>query len=217
MTNAPASDAYSKAGVNIDEANRAVRSIGDLIASTRTPRVQSELGVFAGFFAYPDETSERLLVTSMDGVGTKLKLSAQTGRWTDAVILARLMLGPRDDDTEAILKDFVRGRQGADGFFYNESAQSEAIIAIGKVPPGRFADMFCQGRIMLSLVTWYLDEGSSELEERIERFLKALDAAVVLLLCGDPHGHRQFDRHAAGAGQRPFVNGVEFLDQFVAS
>jgi len=84
MTDAPTSDAYSKAGVNIDEANRAVRSIGDLIASTRTPRVQSELGVFAGFFAYPDETSERLLVTSMDGVGTKLKLSAQSGRWTDA-------------------------------------------------------------------------------------------------------------------------------------
>ena len=101
-----------------------------------------------------------------------------SGRWTDAMILERLMLGPRDDDTEQILKDFVRGRQGADGFFYNEPAQSEAIIAIGEVPLGRFADMFCQGRIMLSLVTWYLDEGSAELEERIERFLKALDNAV---------------------------------------
>ena len=102
-----------------------------------------------------------------------------SGRWTDAMILARLMLGQRDDDTEAILKDFVRGRQGEDGFFYNEPAQSEAIIAIGTVPPGRFADMFCQGRILLTLVTWYLDEGSDELEEQIERFLKALDNAVV--------------------------------------
>jgi phosphoribosylformylglycinamidine cyclo-ligase len=54
------------------------------VASTRTPRVESELGVFAGFFAYPEVGSDRLLVASTDGVGTKLKLTAQLGRWADA-------------------------------------------------------------------------------------------------------------------------------------
>jgi len=116
-----------------------------------------------------------------------------SGRWTDALILARLMLGPRDDDAERLLKDYVLARQGADGFFYNDSDESKAIIAIGEVPPGRFADMFCQGRILLALVTWYLDDGAAELEERIERLLKALEAALVwrggeglLVSCGVP-------------------------------
>ncbi|MCA9755080.1 MAG: phosphoribosylformylglycinamidine cyclo-ligase [Candidatus Eisenbacteria bacterium] len=75
---------YRDAGVDIDEAQTAVRGIQAMVASTRTSRVESELGVFAGFFAYPDAGSERLLVASTDGVGTKLKLTAQLGRWADA-------------------------------------------------------------------------------------------------------------------------------------
>lgn len=76
--------AYRAAGVDIDEGHAAVRGIQALVASTRTPRVESELGAFAGFFAYPEAGSERLLVASTDGVGTKLRLSARLGRWADA-------------------------------------------------------------------------------------------------------------------------------------
>ena len=82
MTESGAS--YRAAGVDIDEAHAAVRGIQALVASTRTPRVESELGAFAGFFAYPDAGADRLLVASTDGVGTKLKLTAQLGRWADA-------------------------------------------------------------------------------------------------------------------------------------
>jgi phosphoribosylformylglycinamidine cyclo-ligase len=58
-----------------------VDRIRALARRTYTPRVESDIGVFAGFFSFPEPGSNRLLVASMDGVGTKLKLAAQTGRW----------------------------------------------------------------------------------------------------------------------------------------
>lgn len=77
----PVAGAYRAAGVDIEEAERAVARIRSLARRTFTPRVESEIGVFAGFFSFPEPGSDRLLVASMDGVGTKLKLAAQTGRW----------------------------------------------------------------------------------------------------------------------------------------
>jgi len=70
--------------VDLAEGQRAVARIRALARGTYTPRVESEIGVFAGFFSFPDPGSPRLLVASMDGVGTKLKLASQTGRWRDA-------------------------------------------------------------------------------------------------------------------------------------
>lgn len=75
------SPAYGRAGVSIEEGEAAVARIRKLVRSTRTARVESEIGVFAGFFSFPEPGSGRLLVASMDGVGTKLKLAAATGRW----------------------------------------------------------------------------------------------------------------------------------------
>lgn len=43
--------------------------------------MESEIGTFAGFFSFPEPGSDRLLVASMDGVGTKLKIAAQLGSW----------------------------------------------------------------------------------------------------------------------------------------
>jgi phosphoribosylformylglycinamidine cyclo-ligase len=80
----PPAGAYLAAGVDLAEGQRAVSRIRALARGTYTPRVESEIGVFAGFFSYPAPGSPRLLVASMDGVGTKLKLAAQTGRWRDA-------------------------------------------------------------------------------------------------------------------------------------
>lgn len=73
--------AYRAAGVDIDEGMRAVARIRDLVRTTYTAGVESEVGAFAGFFSYPDPGGERLLVASMDGVGTKLKIAAMAGRW----------------------------------------------------------------------------------------------------------------------------------------
>ncbi|MCA9727097.1 MAG: phosphoribosylformylglycinamidine cyclo-ligase, partial [Candidatus Eisenbacteria bacterium] len=75
---------YREAGVDIDEGNLAVRSLRPFVESTRTPRVVGGVGAFAGLFAYPRPDSDTLLVASMDGVGTKLRLSAHLGRWKDA-------------------------------------------------------------------------------------------------------------------------------------
>lgn len=75
---------YREAGVDIEEGSRAVRELRPFVESTRTPRVVGGVGAFAGLFAYPQPDSERLLVASMDGVGTKLRLAAQLGRWKDA-------------------------------------------------------------------------------------------------------------------------------------
>jgi phosphoribosylformylglycinamidine cyclo-ligase len=77
----PVISAYQAAGVDIAEGERAVARIRSLARRTFTPRVESEIGVFAGFFSFPEPGSDRLLVASMDGVGTKLKLAAQTARW----------------------------------------------------------------------------------------------------------------------------------------
>jgi phosphoribosylformylglycinamidine cyclo-ligase len=77
----PEGSAYRAAGVDIDEGRRAVDRIRRHVQTTYTPRVVGQLGAFAGLFAYPEPDSERLLVASMDGVGTKLKIAAQLGRW----------------------------------------------------------------------------------------------------------------------------------------
>jgi phosphoribosylformylglycinamidine cyclo-ligase len=84
LSGGPDAAAYRAAGVDLDEGQRAVSRIRALVRSTFTPRVESEIGAFAGFFSFPEPGSERLLVSSMDGVGTKLKLAAMTGRWEGA-------------------------------------------------------------------------------------------------------------------------------------
>jgi phosphoribosylformylglycinamidine cyclo-ligase len=70
---------YKDAGVSIDEADRAVASIRDLARSTFNQNVLTDIGSFGGGFrlkGYRDP----VLVSSADGVGTKLKLAFLTGR-----------------------------------------------------------------------------------------------------------------------------------------
>src|ERR1700749_1656572 len=69
---------YKKAGVNIDEANRAVASIRRMARSTFTPNVLTDIGSFGGGFQLP-RLSRPVLVSSVDGVGTKVKLAFVTG------------------------------------------------------------------------------------------------------------------------------------------
>ncbi len=71
---------YRDAGVDIDAQDEALRRIKATLRSTATPGVLSELGSFGGLFA-PDLTGlERpVLVSSADGVGTKLRIAFMTG------------------------------------------------------------------------------------------------------------------------------------------
>jgi phosphoribosylformylglycinamidine cyclo-ligase len=72
---------YRQSGVDIDAGNETVRRIRSLARATFTPGVLSEIGSFGGLFAL-DTTRfhEPVLVSSADGVGTKLKVAFMTGR-----------------------------------------------------------------------------------------------------------------------------------------
>lgn len=71
---------YAEAGVDIDAGNALVEAIKPLAASTRRPGADASLGGFGALFdlkaaGYADP----LLVTTTDGVGTKLKIAIETG------------------------------------------------------------------------------------------------------------------------------------------
>jgi phosphoribosylformylglycinamidine cyclo-ligase len=70
---------YRDAGVDIDEAGRAVASIRKLARATFTKNVLTDIGSFGGCFALP-RMKQPVLVSSVDGVGTKLKIAFATGR-----------------------------------------------------------------------------------------------------------------------------------------
>jgi len=71
---------YADAGVDIDRANRTKKRIKYLAHKTFTRGVLSEIGGFGGLFAV-DKTKyvDPILVSSVDGVGTKLKVAFDMG------------------------------------------------------------------------------------------------------------------------------------------
>ncbi|MCK4412737.1 MAG: phosphoribosylformylglycinamidine cyclo-ligase [Candidatus Eisenbacteria sp.] len=76
--------AYRQAGVDLAAAEEVVRRLKPLAAKTATPGVASHLGGFGGCFAFPDPRGKDLLVASIDGVGTKMKVTRLTGAWRSA-------------------------------------------------------------------------------------------------------------------------------------
>jgi phosphoribosylformylglycinamidine cyclo-ligase len=72
---------YKASGVDIDAGNEAVRRIRSLARGTFTPGVLSDIGSFGGLFRLDrDRYQEPVLVSSADGVGTKLRVAFMTGR-----------------------------------------------------------------------------------------------------------------------------------------
>src|SRR5882757_4511073 len=68
--------AYARAGVDIDLGNRVKATLPQLLASTHRPEVLGKVGGFGGLFALDvKKYREPVLVSSTDGVGTKLKLA----------------------------------------------------------------------------------------------------------------------------------------------
>ncbi|WP_374472698.1 phosphoribosylformylglycinamidine cyclo-ligase [Phenylobacterium sp.] len=80
MSERPNGLTYAQAGVDIDAGNQLVERIKPLARSTRRPGAEASLGGFGALFdlkaaGYDDP----LLVTTTDGVGTKLKVAIETG------------------------------------------------------------------------------------------------------------------------------------------
>ena len=73
---------YKDVGVDIDAGDDAVRRIAPLAQQTFTPSVLTDIGAFGAFYQ-PDlwGFTEPVLVSSIDGVGTKLKVAARAGRY----------------------------------------------------------------------------------------------------------------------------------------
>jgi phosphoribosylformylglycinamidine cyclo-ligase len=71
---------YSDSGVDIDRSNEAKRRIKNLVRSTFTDAVVGDIGAFGGMYR-PDFLSLQnpILVSSADGVGTKLKVAFLSG------------------------------------------------------------------------------------------------------------------------------------------
>jgi phosphoribosylformylglycinamidine cyclo-ligase len=70
---------YKQAGVDIEAGNEVVRRIRGLARSTFTPGVLSDLGSFGGLFRLGDGHRDPVLVSSADGVGTKLRVAFLSG------------------------------------------------------------------------------------------------------------------------------------------
>jgi phosphoribosylformylglycinamidine cyclo-ligase len=68
--------AYARAGVDIDLGNRVKATLPRLLAATHRPEVLGKVGGFGGLFALDvRKYRQPVLVSSVDGVGTKLKIA----------------------------------------------------------------------------------------------------------------------------------------------
>jgi phosphoribosylformylglycinamidine cyclo-ligase len=113
------SEAYRRAGVDLEAGARAVELIGDLAAGV-SPNVAEGVGGFAG--VYPIEDG-RSLVAATDGVGTKLEIARLAGRLDTVGI-----------DLVAMCVDDVVCTGAAPLFFVD-------YLAVGRVVPERVASI----------------------------------------------------------------------------
>jgi len=79
MTDAKTS--YAASGVDINRQDEALRRIKPHVKATKTPGVRSDIGLFGGLFAAEFPEAKPILVSSMDGVGTKMKVARRAGVW----------------------------------------------------------------------------------------------------------------------------------------
>jgi len=86
---------YRSAGVDIGAGDLAVRRIARLAASTNRPEVLGGIGAFASFVSIPAGYREPVLVSSTDGVGTKVKVAFLADRH-DTVGIDLVAMGVND-------------------------------------------------------------------------------------------------------------------------
>jgi phosphoribosylformylglycinamidine cyclo-ligase len=72
---------YAAAGVDLADAETAKERIGRLVAGTRTALTAGHVGAFGGMVRVPAGMRNPVLVMSTDGVGTKVLVAQQAGRY----------------------------------------------------------------------------------------------------------------------------------------
>src|SRR5213595_617393 len=110
---------YRAAGVDIDAGEDAVRRIALLARATARPEVLAGVGGFAAFVRVPSGYHEPVMVSSTDGVGTKLKVAFLADRH-DTVGIDLVAMGVND-----LLV------HGAEPLYFLD------YIGIGKIDPAR--------------------------------------------------------------------------------
>jgi phosphoribosylformylglycinamidine cyclo-ligase len=111
---------YATAGVSIKSGNEAIDRIRSVVASTNRPEVLGGIGGFGGLFAL-DTTkyTAPVLVASADGVGTKMNVARQVGRYdTVGIDLVAMLV----DDLACV---------GAEPLFLLD------YVAVGKLVPAQ--------------------------------------------------------------------------------
>jgi phosphoribosylformylglycinamidine cyclo-ligase len=71
---------YASAGVDIDRSDAVKRRIRGIVESTFTAGARGAFGGFGGMFRIPSEFRRPVLVSSADGVGTKLRVAIDADR-----------------------------------------------------------------------------------------------------------------------------------------
>ena len=69
---------YRSAGVDLEAAERVKEELGGLVSATGDKNTLSSFGLFGGLYAVPDGFDSPVLVSSADGVGTKLQVAFMT-------------------------------------------------------------------------------------------------------------------------------------------
>jgi phosphoribosylformylglycinamidine cyclo-ligase len=73
---------YKSAGIDRQKGEGVKKRIGELARQTFNENVLREIGLFGGFFRFaPEKYREPVLVASVDGIGTKIKLACQLGHY----------------------------------------------------------------------------------------------------------------------------------------
>jgi phosphoribosylformylglycinamidine cyclo-ligase len=115
---------YGDAGVDLEAAERSVGLIGARVAATHGPEVLGGIGGFGGLFRFdPSAWRDPVLVSSSDGVGTKVELARQLDRLDG---IGHDLVGMVVDDLVAV---------GARPLFMND------YLAVGRLDPERVADL----------------------------------------------------------------------------
>jgi len=115
---------YASAGVSIETGDDAVERIKEAVNSTKRPEVLGGIGGFAGLFALNTKGfKEPVLVASADGVGTKLEVARQVGRYdTVGIDLVAMLV----DDLACV---------GAEPLFLLD------YVAVGALDPARLEEL----------------------------------------------------------------------------
>jgi phosphoribosylformylglycinamidine cyclo-ligase len=113
---------YADAGVDLDAADRSVGLIADAVRRTHRPEVLGGIGGFGGLFALDTSRYRQpVLVSSTDGVGTKVDLARRLG-----------VLDTVGRDLVAMVVDDLVVT-GAEPLFFND------YVSVGKLDPDRVA------------------------------------------------------------------------------